>query len=445
MTDVLFSFDTEDFTSAPAAEAILREAEILRAEGVRAGFCVVGYLAEQLKNWGRDDVIEALGHHDLLTHTLGHSVHPTLNEYTDVADFDVAYERMRAQEDRAIGMLQSTFKNAKILGACPPGNQKSYVGMYGYADMGLPIYADTFCDTADGEGVFYCNIYHMQYTRGMDRLLMQATEQDLDALLDRLAAYRRVILYAHPNMAMFTEFWDAINYYKENKCAFGEWKEAPKRTAEESERFYENLRTLIRKIKRDARFSITCYSAVADALAAEPARVITREHLQGIRASMQVGLAPIRTPVSFSVADVFLACRDLLCGAHSHTCGRTYGFLEAPYAIDREVVVTAREIVDAANAMDVSRFLPTRILVGAHTLGPADWLRGALDVLCGEKTVCVTPGAALPSLDVLPQLKDLRLTGWVQSDDFEDRYLSNRLRLQSWTMRFLTAHKDGAL
>jgi hypothetical protein len=41
-------------------------------------------------------------------------------------------------------------------------------------------------------------------------------------------------------------------------------------------------------------------------------------------------------------------------------------------------------------------------------------------------------------LEVLPQLKDLSLRGWVQSDDFEDRYLSDRLRYQSWTMRYLS-------
>ncbi len=35
MTDIIFSFDTEDFTSNITADAIYREAEILREEGVR--------------------------------------------------------------------------------------------------------------------------------------------------------------------------------------------------------------------------------------------------------------------------------------------------------------------------------------------------------------------------------------------------------------------------
>ena len=38
MTELIFSFDTEDFTSNEAADAIYREAEILREEGVRGCF-----------------------------------------------------------------------------------------------------------------------------------------------------------------------------------------------------------------------------------------------------------------------------------------------------------------------------------------------------------------------------------------------------------------------
>ena len=49
-TELIFSFDTEDFTSNTAADAILTEAEILREEGVRGCFCLVGFLADQLVN-----------------------------------------------------------------------------------------------------------------------------------------------------------------------------------------------------------------------------------------------------------------------------------------------------------------------------------------------------------------------------------------------------------
>ncbi len=437
MTELLFSFDTEDFTSEIAADAIYREAELLRAEGIRGGFCLVGYLAQQLKRWGRDDIIGALKHHDILTHTLRHSVHPTLNEYTDTADFDTAYQELMKQETKAIEMIRVAMGETVICGACPPGNQKTYVGMYGYADMGLPIYADTFCDTDDGEGVFFCNIYQMQYTCSMEGKLFDATEGDLRSLLDRLATYKRVILYTHPNMALYSEFWDKVNYDRSNKCAFGAWKEAKRRPMEATERFYRNMRTLIRMIKQDERFGITSYSEIAARLAAEPKRVIKREDLAVIEAQLKAELAPISTPVSCSLSDVFLACREMLCGANSHTCEKVYGFLEEPYAIDSAITLPKSEVIASAKTFEASHFLPSKIFVGDRAVGPADWMLAALAVLNGCESVTLEPIGQLPSLERLPQLKSLTFRGqWLQSPDFEDRYLSDRLRYQSWTMRF---------
>ena len=80
----------------------------------------------------------------------------------------------------------------------------------------------------------------------------------------------------------------------------------------------------------------------------------------------------------------------------------------------------------------------SRIGIGGKTIGPADWLLAAYEVLCGAETVMVEAGREqLPSLDRLPLARDLSLKGtWIHSDSFEDNWLSDRLRWQSWTMRF---------
>ena len=160
MTDIIFSFDTEDFTSSRAADGILYEANLFKEEGVKGCFCVVGLLAKQLKDWGRKDVIEALSHHEIGTHTYGHTLHPMINEYTDIEDFDKAQRELIRQETLGIEYIKDTLGVDRVWAACPPGNQKSYVAMYGYHKMGIPIYADTFCDTEYGTGSYYCNIFH---------------------------------------------------------------------------------------------------------------------------------------------------------------------------------------------------------------------------------------------------------------------------------------------
>ena len=96
-------------------------------------------------------------------------------------------------------------------------------------------------------------------------------------------------------------------------------------------------------------------------------------------------------------------------------------------------------MIESSKNLPEGGFLPTEITVGNTVLGPGDWLRAALGVLCGEKTVTLVPAVQLPSLDKLPGIRDLDYAGgwrWMASDEFEDKYLSERMRLQSWTMRF---------
>ena len=57
MTDIVFSFDTEDYVNDNAADGILRAAKLLRSEGIKGDFNVVGRLAEKLREWQRDDII----------------------------------------------------------------------------------------------------------------------------------------------------------------------------------------------------------------------------------------------------------------------------------------------------------------------------------------------------------------------------------------------------
>ena len=47
--------------------------------------------------------------------------------------------------------------------AVPPGNSKSYIAMYAYADMGIPFYCDTVVSDGKGGEIAYCNIWQIPY------------------------------------------------------------------------------------------------------------------------------------------------------------------------------------------------------------------------------------------------------------------------------------------
>lgn len=438
MTELIFSFDTEDFTSRENADAIITEAEILRAEGVKGCFCTVGLLAKQLMAWGREDVIEALSHHEIGLHTYGHSLHPMINEYTDIEDADAAIAEVIRQETEALSLIEKATGCKKVFVSVPPGNQKSYAAMYAFSEMGIPVYADTFCDTDDGRGVYWCGMYHMNYTYSMERCFFE-DEPDLDALIDFLAQKYHAVVYTHPHASLTEECWDILNYDKENLRPFGDFILSKRRPQREIDNFYRNMKAFVAKVKADSRFHITTYSEIAGKLAEEnkQERVITRSDVPEIRRQISESFYPTVSPKSLSLADIFLACRALLLGEDRYICGKTRGFLSAPYAIPEPVTVSAEEIRASAENIPSEGFLPERIKVGGREIGPADWMRAALAVLGGESEVTISPAEAMPSLDAFAALKKLSLKGsWRHSDSFEDKYISERLRLQSWTMRF---------
>lgn len=438
-TDLIFSFDTEDFTSNSAADAIYREAEILRRNGIRGCFCVVGLLAQQLRAWKRRDVIDALSHHEIALHTWGHTYHPTINEYTDTKDFQSAYREVLRQETEACRMLSDTFGTDTVYAAVPPGNQKSYAAMYAYADMGIPIYADTVCDTPVGDGMYYCNLFHMDYAFAMESCFFETACDDamLRGILDRLAGRGHAIVYTHPHIAMYSRHWDSLNYYKENRFPFGHWTEAPRRPEAETERFYRNMERFTCLAKEDERFSITTYKEIADRLNTEPPRVITKADLSKLKAHLAQQLYPYADTVSYSLSDLFCACCAFLGGSESYTCKKVFGFLSMPDSAPSPCSVTAQELRKAAETIPSDGFLPESVTIGAKRIGPADFLMAAMDILCGAASAEILPGRPqLPSLDAIPQTRDLAFAGtWMHSDDFKDLYLSDRLRLQSWTMR----------
>ena len=159
--------------------------------------------------------------------------------------------------------------------------------------------------------------------------------------------------------------------------------------------------------------------------------------LPAIRQALTRELGPVNEPQSLSVADIFLACVRFLRGESAYIPGQVYGFLEAPAGVRASVTVSAEALRAAARAMDISRFLPVSIPVGDAVLGPADFLYAALDVLSGAASVTVTPRPQLNDMSAFPALQRLRMPGtWVHSPALEDRFLSDRLRWQAWTLRW---------
>ncbi len=436
MTNIIFSFDTEDFVNPIGAEGILRSAKILEEENVRGNFVTVGKLAQALEAWGRTDVIKALKYHEIGLHSLGHTYHPTINEYTDLEDYGAALANFLQHETENKAILTRIFGQKDFSCGCPPGNSTSYVAHYGYEELGATVYAgDEVFDKKAGRPLSFCNVQCLEYPACMEFLIPYWGEQEYKDRLDTMANYDTYILSHHPQTAFVKEnqFWDALNFQGKNTDPENYVFSDPQPT-EFTEKYYAGFRKLVRMIKADPRFRIVTYSDIAHEHSY--ARELRRELLPAVAAQINDKLFPVTLPESLSLCDIMLACRDFLFGAEIFRPGKSYGFLDTPFAITEPVTVTKAEITDSALQLRQGQFLPLSIDVGGKKLGPADWMRAALAILCGADEVTVQPGEWQIDMDQFPMLKDLSYKGtWMHADSFEDNYLSKRYKLQTWTMR----------
>ncbi len=435
MTKIIFSFDTEDFTCKEAADAIVKEANILKDEGVRGCFCVVGALATQLVDWGKTDVIDALKPHEIDLHSLTHSMHPLINEYTDKEDFFKVKEELLRQERFAEKCVLETFSREKIFAAVPPGNQDSYVAMHGYAEMGVPIYADSICDPT-GNGIYYCNAFHLAYVSCLEDYLFWNIPFRIKKELDRLAQNDIAVIYTHPHKAMYAESWDVLNFDKENLREYNNWIIPDRKKPAMTARFYKNMRKMVRMLKRDKRFTFTTYEEIAKEYMPGKERTLSVNQVPALYNTLKEGLMPCKSP-SLSLCDMFFSCADFLQGKRTHVCGRVYGPMEEPKGIEYPVTLLKKEVFESAKTIDPSLPVPSRIRVGQYYVGPADWLYAAVEALYGVGEIELVPTPQLPDLTDLPKIKNCSFKGtWRHSDSFQDRFLSDRLRYQSWTMRY---------
>ncbi len=446
MIDIVFSFDTEDLANIDGLDGLLRTAEILRKHHVRGCFQVVGRLAEIMEKEGRTDVIEALKYHEIDDHTLAHSIHPTVNEMTDLEDYDKAHDILMASQRENLDILRRVFGVEKIHSFCPPGNSVSYVSHYVAAELGEQVYCgDLVFDENRGRPVFFCNLLSTEYHVCLEDFLLKRkglvaygvrSEEEIAAKYDEVAENKHLeVSYHHPTMAICNEWWDMVNCFRTNP-EDGIMKPSKHNAPEFIEGYYQQFDRLVELIKKDPRYRITTYENLARQYPAD-GRIITRKDIPGLKEQLEECFFPVTLPRSLCLSDIYHACRAFLQGKEAHECGFVYGFLEDPFAIKSPVTVTRAEMVESAKRLPSYGWLPRSIIVGSSILGTADWLRAALAVLSGQETVTVEPGEWQIDLNQFPLLRDMKLgpNSWVNGEDLKDQHLSRRARLQSWTIR----------
>ncbi len=105
---LFLTFDTEDFISENSMPGLHKLLEILKKHEMTALFFITGHMAEKLRDF--PSTIDLLNEHQIGYHSSSHSVHPTIFEFTDVMNYEEAYQVSIQRETSHINPLQGTIE-----------------------------------------------------------------------------------------------------------------------------------------------------------------------------------------------------------------------------------------------------------------------------------------------------------------------------------------------
>ena len=436
MTEVIFSFDTEDYTNPGSDEAILRLAGALQAEGIRASFNFVAVLAEALVDRGRQDILEALRFHEINYHSYRHSWHPVPVEYSDYPDWDGPYRHLVTEEAPGIEVVKKVFQRERLYVAVPPGNCITAQGLYAYAELGLPMCVSSFpLRETGGRSIYYCNSIYVENNEFWDSLLLKEGLDGIYKRIDQWRTWERLVICMHPNLIFYKTFWDKLNLDGANLVEWGQWRLAERRSPEVIEQFFVNFREAIQILKQDPRFRFITFQ---DVFESQTKRKNLSLHALNelLKTTSQKFFYATHHENCYSLAEIFAACVYFLAGGQdAYELEPLSGPRDEPVGVSEIIRINTSDLRQAANRLRRETTVPGQIQVGKTWIGPRDFMEAALQALQGQGQVVLHPKPQMPDLSGFHHLGESHLAGtWLYSPDFKDEWVSRRLKWQSWTI-----------
>jgi glutathione S-transferase len=434
---VVLWFDTEDYIEPAADDAALRIATELEKLGVRATFKVVGEKARVLESRGRRDVIRALSRHDIGYHSNFHSIQPTPALYLrDMGWLDGAAEFER-RERPGVADIQ------RIFGVTPscygqPGSSWAPQTDRALLRMGIPVYLDEGEQVGlDDQPFWFGGMLHVFH---MGRYLIRPSLDDESRLPETFAKFDRaaaeleargggvISTYFHPTEFVTSAFWD-LNFAKGANPERSEWKNPPRRTAEESERCY---RILVRYVEHaKARESVSFVTARQLPLLYESAAVRVSDRAQIARHMAERQTFLVTGAGALSAADMLQALVGMDPMVVEGPVARgetTWHEAEIPRA------AFERAKTDAAGFIRANRRLPAEVWIGSRKLALADFAATLASDNGTSPTVAVRQGN--PEMEKYIATDATRTFSWpIHPEGFSAPQLLELGRLQAWTLK----------
>lgn len=217
---VFFTFDVEDFTNEKSIIALQVIVELLNRYNFKGIFFLTGHIAEKLQNYSR--IVDLLEEHEIGYHSSGHSMHPTIFEFTDVKSYKEAYKASLTRETSYINpltgeiegkggilILQKLFSSKEIISYRAPGHCWSPPHTEALRDLGIKF---DFSSNLSEEP-----FHHKGLTFYPHDIIAQWENKIYNHYLFWLTYVRSssIVIGLHPSLFLTHDGWDSI-YSKGN-------------------------------------------------------------------------------------------------------------------------------------------------------------------------------------------------------------------------------------
>jgi hypothetical protein len=227
---VLFWFDVEDFINEESEEGLVGLLDLLDRRGIIGIFKLVGEKVRMLERRSRTDILDRLKRHEIGYHTDWHSVHPVTTEYLEPLGFRAGAEEFERREVQGFADLQR-ITGQPVLCYGQPGQAWAPQPFAVLNKWGVPVYLDGHDQIQfDGRPFWYGGMLNMTSLTGLmsmplEQGALEQAKQRFDQLCEEQGAESVgfISLFYHPTEFVFSEFWDAVNFFKGNNPPPSEW------------------------------------------------------------------------------------------------------------------------------------------------------------------------------------------------------------------------------
>ena len=459
-TYVTVVFDVEDYIS-PVADSVdeipLWLAETMTEVGVTGTFFVIGEKARSLEERGRQDVIEAMASHDIGSHTNLGSIHPTVTEILEYADWDQGVQAML--ENESIG-----FEELERIFGVPVSTLARHGGSYGpqlvyalgqmgkgyvYSPVQLPgKHAVWFCNTLNFHGDYggFDDVYYK------DELFNPVFDSLKKNFLSDIEGVDMISFFAcHPTKVRAEQFWD-FNFYEGANPERDSLKPPALRPAESMATARKNFKRLMQFLKDQESIEVVTISDLMERFSYQPDFINRKDLLriaEKIKSTKQVLYDDVYSP-----SEVFAALTQSL--QEYEQSGKMPGKLqrdsplgpmEMPPETSGTSMVSMEEVFElAAASRDVIRnqgHLPSQLLAGEGSIGTGSLLylfSSAYIDLAGKEQ---RDNYEVVTFDAYPKEHAEEIVSEVESykhwivhrTDLDMTHLAEMTKMQLWTLK----------